>query len=150
MGEPTTPTPGGSPAPNGLPAPNGSPRPAEPWMTPERFRLVVSTVLIVGVTLSGALTAVALVAALVVGWSTSLLGAPAISTAPSDFSQIGAGLLALRPIAIAQLGVLVLLATPVMRVVASVVGFALEGDRLYVGITLVVLTVLLLSIFVIR
>ena len=45
-----------------------------------------------------------------------------------------------------QLGLLILIATPVARVTFSVVAFALERDRLYVGITLAVLTVLLFSL----
>jgi len=45
-----------------------------------------------------------------------------------------------------QLGLLILIATPVARVAFSVVAFALERDRLYVGITLVVLAVLLFSL----
>jgi uncharacterized membrane protein len=47
---------------------------------------------------------------------------------------------------IIQLGLLMLIATPVARVAFSVVAFALERDRLYVGITLVVLAVLLFSL----
>ena len=47
---------------------------------------------------------------------------------------------------IIQLGLLVLLATPVARVAFSVLAFALQRDRLYVPITLVVLAVLLYSI----
>src|SRR5262245_23764294 len=45
-----------------------------------------------------------------------------------------------------QLGVLVLLATPVARVAFSVLAFALQRDRLYVGVTLVVLAVLAYSL----
>lgn len=45
-----------------------------------------------------------------------------------------------------QLGLLVLLATPVARVAFSVVAFALERDRLYVGVTLLVLAVLAYSL----
>ncbi len=45
-----------------------------------------------------------------------------------------------------QLGLLVLLATPVARVLFSIVAFALQRDGLYVGITLIVLGVLLYSI----
>jgi len=45
-----------------------------------------------------------------------------------------------------QLGLLVLLATPVARVAFSVVAFALQRDRLYVGVTLVVLAVLAYSL----
>jgi uncharacterized membrane protein len=47
---------------------------------------------------------------------------------------------------IIQLGLLVLIATPVARVAFSVLAFVLERDRLYVGITLVVLGTLLFSL----
>jgi uncharacterized membrane protein len=45
-----------------------------------------------------------------------------------------------------QLGLLLLIATPVARVAFSVVAFALEHDRLYVVVTLIVLAVLLFSL----
>ena len=45
-----------------------------------------------------------------------------------------------------QLGLLLLLATPVARVAFSVVAFAMQRDWLYVGITSIVLAVLLYSI----
>jgi uncharacterized membrane protein len=44
-----------------------------------------------------------------------------------------------------QLGLLLLIATPIARVAFSVVGFAVERDRLYVACTLIVLAVLLYS-----
>ncbi len=47
---------------------------------------------------------------------------------------------------IIQLGLLILIATPVARVAFSVVAFALGRDRLYVGITLVVLAILVFSL----
>jgi uncharacterized membrane protein len=47
---------------------------------------------------------------------------------------------------IIQLGLLLLIATPVARVAFSVFGFAEERDRMYVGFTLVVLAVLLYSL----
>ena len=46
-----------------------------------------------------------------------------------------------------QLGLLLLIATPVARVLFSVYAFARERDWLYVGITLLVLAVLLCSLF---
>jgi uncharacterized membrane protein len=46
-----------------------------------------------------------------------------------------------------QLGVLLLMATPVMRVLMSVVVFVLQRDRLYVAMTLLVLLILLYSLF---
>lgn len=48
--------------------------------------------------------------------------------------------------AIIQLGLLILIATPVARVAFSAVAFAIERDFLYVWITLFVLAVLLYSL----
>jgi uncharacterized membrane protein len=49
--------------------------------------------------------------------------------------------------ALVQLGLLLLIATPVARVVFSVFAFALERDYTYVMLTLIVLGVLLYSLF---
>jgi uncharacterized membrane protein len=46
-----------------------------------------------------------------------------------------------------QLGLLLLIATPVARVAFSVYAFARQRDFLYVGVTLIVLTVLLFGLF---
>ena len=51
---------------------------------------------------------------------------------------------------IAQLGLLVLVATPVIRVGVSLIAFVVERDRLYVAITAAVLGLLLLSLFLVR
>jgi len=48
---------------------------------------------------------------------------------------------------IMQLGLLLLIATPISRVISSAVAFALEGDRMYLLFTLLVLAVLLYSLF---
>ena len=45
-----------------------------------------------------------------------------------------------------QLGLVLLIATPVARVVLAVVGFQLERDRMYVLVSLIVLGVLLFSL----
>lgn len=52
----------------------------------------------------------------------------------------------LRRRGLIQLGVLLLMATPVARVVFSVVAFVLERDWTYVGITLLVLAILTWSL----
>jgi uncharacterized membrane protein len=119
-------------------------------MTPDRFRLIVSRVLIVGVTTSAILLAAGFVGSLLVGWEGSLTGAAAGAGPATDFGTLLADLLAVRPIALAQAGLVVLVATPVVRVAASVVAFTLEGDRLYAGITVIVLAILLASLFVLR
>lgn len=119
-------------------------------MNAERFRTLVSGVLIIGVMAAASLIGLGLVTALIVGWGGSLVGTPADNTAATAFADMGSNLAALRPVGFAQLGLVVLLATPVARVAASVAAFALEGDRLYAAMTTVVLLVLLVSIFVLR
>ena len=44
-----------------------------------------------------------------------------------------------------QLGLLLLIATPIVRVFLSIIGFAIERDRIYVIFTAIVLIVLLYS-----
>ena len=48
--------------------------------------------------------------------------------------------------AIIDIGILLLIATPICRVLFAVIGFALERDRLYVAVSLTVLAVLLASL----
>ncbi|MDR3567186.1 MAG: DUF1634 domain-containing protein [Syntrophobacteraceae bacterium] len=47
---------------------------------------------------------------------------------------------------IIQLGLLVLIATPVMRVAFTVISFIIQKDKVYVGVTLIVLSVLIFSL----
>jgi uncharacterized membrane protein len=54
--------------------------------------------------------------------------------------------LAFRARGLIQLGLLLLIATPIARVAFSVAAFALQGDRLYVVVTLIVLAVLMYSL----
>ena len=46
-----------------------------------------------------------------------------------------------------QFGVLLLIATPIARVIFSITAFALQRDRTYIFITLIVLSVLFYSLF---
>jgi uncharacterized membrane protein len=54
--------------------------------------------------------------------------------------------LALRGRGIIQLGLLLLIATPVARVAFSIFGFAEERDRMYVVFTVIVFSILLYSL----
>ena len=47
-----------------------------------------------------------------------------------------------------SLGLLVLVATPILRVIASVAAFIMQRDRIYIWLTLIVLALLLASFFV--
>jgi uncharacterized membrane protein len=60
--------------------------------------------------------------------------------------QIIAGAVAGRARSLIQLGLLLLIATPIARVAFSLVAFMLERDRTYVVITAIVLTILLYSL----
>jgi uncharacterized membrane protein len=52
-----------------------------------------------------------------------------------------------NPEAIIQFGLLLLIATPIFRVVVAAAGFALEKDSMYVWVSLIVLAVLLFSLW---
>ena len=68
-----------------------------------------------------------------------------------DFTREGwpllQGVLAFKGRAIIQLGIILLIATPIMRVVFSAIGFFFEKDYLYVLITVLVLGVIMFSMF---
>jgi uncharacterized membrane protein len=55
------------------------------------------------------------------------------------------GILAFKGQAIIQLGIVLLIATPILRVIFSAIGFVLEKDYLYLGISLLVLSIIFFS-----
>ena len=55
------------------------------------------------------------------------------------------GIVTGRGRAIIQAGIILLIATPVLRVVFSAIGFWLEKDWLYIGITVLVLSIIFIS-----
>jgi uncharacterized membrane protein len=64
---------------------------------------------------------------------------------PSSIASVIEGVREFRGQAIVTLGLLLLIATPVVRVAVSIAVFVIEGDRLYVVITTAVLGFLILS-----
>jgi uncharacterized membrane protein len=64
---------------------------------------------------------------------------------PRSLGDVGRGLAKLQGRAVVMLGLLVLIATPVMRVAVSIMAFARQRDRTFVGITVVVLCLLMTS-----
>jgi uncharacterized membrane protein len=64
-----------------------------------------------------------------------------------SLSGILRGVLALHPRDFIQFGLVLLIATPVARVAFSVFAFAMQRDRTYLVITLIVLAILLYSLF---
>jgi uncharacterized membrane protein len=123
---------------------------------PESMNLVIGNVLRYGVVLSAA----------VILFGTILLAAangtsdhstltkylqdqvPHLQGFDSSFQSLYSGLVSFSAFAWIELGVILLIATPVSRVLVSVFLFAAERDRLYVMVTAVVLALLLFSMLV--
>jgi uncharacterized membrane protein len=122
---------------------------------PDSMNNLVSGVLRYGVIISSAIVVLGVVLALARYGSsntseflTYLPNQVPHGTYTVDPAEVASGLLTLDPFSVIELGVIVLLATPVARVLLSVFLFAAEGDRTYVYITLTVLILLLFSILV--
>ncbi len=64
---------------------------------------------------------------------------------PHTLADVWKGLTEMRGQALVAFGLLLLIATPVARVGLSIIIFAIEKDRLYVGITVTVLLLLFAS-----
>ncbi|MFZ4863328.1 DUF1634 domain-containing protein [Sphingobacterium sp. Mn56C] len=65
----------------------------------------------------------------------------------TSISGIINGVKAFNAPQIIQLGVVFLIATPILRILFSLFGFILERDKMYVFITLIVLAIIVVSIF---
>lgn len=95
-----------------------------------------------GVLLSSAITLVGL---LMLYFSPNAFSLKKVETFPHTLATVWVGLLTLEPQAIIVLGLMLLIATPVLRVAVSVIAFGLEQDMRYVIITLIVLAILITS-----
>ncbi len=100
--------------------------------------LIISWVLRGGVFLSAGVIAL--------GLALFIAGRARAQSFPHTLPAVARDVLHGEPLGVVMLGLLLLLCTPVLRVVVSVIAFALEGDRRYVSITALVLALLLLSI----
>jgi uncharacterized membrane protein len=69
-----------------------------------------------------------------------------VPTAVPEFSEVMERVFQLRPSGFLALGLLVLIATPILRVIGSVIAFLYEGDWRYAGITFLVLCIVILSV----
>ena len=99
---------------------------------------MVRLVLLAGIALSVALMAV--------GISLLVVRGEALPGGVTPVSDLGHGLVSLQAAAYLSLGLIVLIATPFVRVAGSIVAFARERDARYVLVTSVVLVVMCLSV----
>lgn len=75
----------------------------------------------------------------------SIAGAKEIEpTVP--LNQLPRGILELKATAIITLGILTLLLTPILQVVVAIANFSIDRDKLYLGISIIVLCVLVFSL----
>ncbi len=68
---------------------------------------------------------------------------------PDDLRTLGGifnSVIALKASAIIQIGIILLIATPIARVAFSVYAFIIQKDRVYIGITILVLALLIFSL----
>jgi uncharacterized membrane protein len=118
-----------------IPAP--SPQVTEKAREQRDLNAVVHGVLMVGLAISTAL--------MVAGIGLDLFLQRDLPTAVPDLGDVLSRVGALRPSGFLALGLLVLIATPILRVLGSIVAFLYERDWRYAGITTLVLLVLVVS-----
>jgi uncharacterized membrane protein len=120
----------------------------DPRWTDERVEQSVSTLLRTGVTVAGAIALIGGLIYLITNGLrvvdyTTFLGPS------SEFHTVRgiiAGALKFESRALIQLGLLLLIATPIARVALSLVGFIKQRDRTYIIITTIVLLILLFGL----
>ena len=114
-------------------------------ITDSNIEQVVSVLLRTGVLISGLIVFFGGVYFLVRHWSEEVDFSQFHGQASIDrlVPEIVSGAIHLRARSIIQLGILALIATPILRVAISLAGFAFERDRNYVVITAIVLAILL-------
>lgn len=105
------------------------------------MELFISYTLRIGVMVSSAV-----IAAGVLLWLFTGTTGYAAHSWPVGPGAVWQGLLQARPYAVIDAGLLLLILTPVFRVGASIVAFALERDRAYVLITSIVFIFLLIGL----
>jgi uncharacterized membrane protein len=123
--------------------------PKHGW-TDERVEQVVGNLLRAGVILAAAVVLIGGVMYLFEHGTEKVPDRHQFRGMPADLRsprRILADALELKSVGVIQLGLLLLIATPVARVIFSVFAFALQRDFTYVLITLIVLAVLLYSLF---
>jgi uncharacterized membrane protein len=108
----------------------------------DKAQRAIAAVLRYGSSISTAVMALALVLGLLRGGG-KLLRPSGVAASPVALLRQA---LEFDPVGLAELGILLLLLTPVFRIVIAVAAFALERDTKYVWISLGVLVVMIFSI----
>lgn len=118
-------------------------------LTDKEMESWISTVLLTGVLLSAVLICFGAVLYLRNGATIhpDYTHFQSANPALRSLSDVVHGTMSVKAEFVIQLGLLLLIATPVIRVAFCIVGFAQQRDRLYVAISAVVLGILIYSFF---
>lgn len=119
-------------------APSLTPKAVQAAKEQRDLNEIVHTVLIAGLVVSTAL--------MLIGIGLDLAYRREIPTAVPSFDDVFGRVIALRPSGFLALGLLVLVATPILRVVGSIGAFIYERDWRYAAVTGLVLGVLVTSL----
>ncbi len=120
-----------------------------------KIEFLTAYTLRIGVFLSLLLISLGIVSAFLsnstLGYSVDLLADPhsLVNTETINYNLIYNGLTKFEGLSFMLLGLMILIATPIIRVILSIIVFAQEGDRLYLAITCMVLTIILITIFLV-
>jgi uncharacterized membrane protein len=117
-------------------------------MNDRRLETIIGRLLQVGVLLAAAVVTIGALAYLVQHHADSVDYRIFVPGGPGLCTVSGIVRTAAHPesLGIVQVGLLILIATPLARVALALAGFALERDRLYTVVSLIVLLILLASL----
>ncbi len=99
---------------------------------------MLHAMLLIGLVISTAL--------MLVGLGLAILQGTAVPTTTSDLAEVLPQVAAFNPSGFLTLGLLVLIATPILRVVGSIVAFIYERDWRYAFVTFLVFMVVMVSL----
>ncbi len=122
------------------------------WWTDYRVNQIIGNLLRIGV-VAAALVVLSGGIAYLIGHSTDIPAKRFFVSEPvilRSIPEIMRGALAGHSLQLIQFGLLLLIATPIARVAFSVLAFALQRDRTYVVVTLIVLSLLMFSLAGVR
>jgi uncharacterized membrane protein len=122
-------------------------KPKKPRQAREYTSIIIGWILRAGVILSATIILIGFLLLITHSGGMSGFGVSS-GTFPHTLGQVWSGLLVLQPQAIIASGLLLLIVTPVITVTTSAVAFAVERDRRFVVIALVVLAILITSMLI--
>jgi uncharacterized membrane protein len=123
-------------------------QPRRPILTDEQMDIIIAALLRAGVAAASVVVFAGGIYYLA-RYGTHLPNYAAFHGEPPEFrtiSGIVTAALALRSRGIIEIGLLLLILTPIARVVFSVIAFAIQRDRTYLVVTLIVLAVLVYNL----